>query len=181
MKGIALIWLNTLMLLLIAVQNSNAQIIEPIYSKQVQYTIIKGSPKNYDKKQATMVKSSFSDIRYALNKHFTEKTSWLQNEIRVEQSNIKFYINGMDSLLTTVYSIRFDKPVEERILNEYRKIYFPPSIIPEEDYILWKSPKDVIIVSVFFNMASEENSEDYRSKQYKLKLIQNWLKENSVK
>jgi hypothetical protein len=176
MKSKALKWFDTLLLLFITVNISCAQKIEPVYSRQIQYTIIKGKPKYSDQKQAVMIKSSMSDIRYALSNYLGERI-WYRSEMRVEQSNIKFYIDEKDSLMTTVYSIGFNKGVDGRVLNEYKKISFPPSIIPEDNYMLWKNPKALIIVSFFFNMASTENSEDDIRKQKKLELIQNWIKE----
>ena len=179
MNNKALKWLNTLLLFFIMVHISYAQKIEPVYSRKVQYTIIKGKPKYADKKQAALIKSSLSNIRYALDHYFGEKI-WYKNEIRVEQCNIKFYIQETDSLITTVYSIGFKQPLEGRILNEYQPISFPPTIIPEDDYLLWKDPTSVIIISVYFNAAAFEGSEDYIRKQKKLKLVQDWIKDNST-
>lgn len=168
-------WFGILLLFVMMVCDTYAQNIQPLYSKSIQYTIINGRPKFTDEKQAALVKASLINIRYALN-HYLGKEIW-KNEIQVKQCNIRFYIQKTDTLLTTVYSIGFSKPIEERALNVYKEISFPPSIIPENDYVLWRNPGSLIIVSVFFNMAASGNGEDYNRKQQNLKLIQNWLKE----
>ena len=158
---------------------SYAQNIKPVYSRKVQYTIIQGKPKYADKKQVKMIRSSVLNISYALDEYFGKKI-WYKNEVRVKQCNIKFYIDKTDSLLTTVYLLSLKQPIKGRTLNEYKNISFPPSIIPEDNYILWKDPKSPIIVSVYFNFASAEGTEDYIRKQRRLKLIQDWIKDNNT-
>ena len=169
-----------LLLFFIMVQISHAQKTEPVYSKKVQYTIVQGRPRYADQKQAKMVSASLFNIGHALDHYFGKKI-WHKNEIQVKQSNIKFGIDQTDSLITIVYSLSFKQPIKGRTFNGYKNISFPPSIIPEDNYILWKDPKSAVILSIYFNFAAFEGSEDYIRKQRRLKLVQDWIRDNNSK
>ena len=157
----------------------SAQSIKPIYDgSELRYTIVNGKLKTCDKKQKNRAKSSMSNILYALDEYFESKKYRIKNEMEVKQNNIRFQIENSDTLETTIYVITFKKPLFEKKTDEYPKLHFPPSIVPQDDYLIFKNDYSLVVVSVFFYKALTEDNEDYTRKKKNLHSILSWLKTN---
>ncbi|MFV0409979.1 MAG: hypothetical protein ACK5LJ_09895 [Paracoccus sp. (in: a-proteobacteria)] len=156
---------------------SQAQSIQPVYQgEKLAYSIINGRLKT-SKKTLKQAKSSKQDIVYALNDYFGSDKYLCNNTIHVKRENIRFQTESLDTLETTVYSVSLKRPVTIKESTTYSTLYFSPSIVPQENYIIPQSDYSFIVVSFFFNMYSMDDTSSI-NKEKNTKDILYWIGHN---